>query len=62
MPSPLRAIRWGDREAALLAAMQARAAAEGVPAPTLAEAVRVALAVAVEAPAAAWVRASKRPR
>lgn len=58
-PRKLKPIQWGKREAALLAGLQERAEAEGVPVPTMAEAVRVAMAVATEASRAAWTKATR---
>lgn len=59
MRTPIKPIRWGAREAALLTALLERAAAEGMDALTFAEAVRVAMAVAVEAGTGAWRKARK---
>lgn len=56
----LAPIRWGTQEQALLDAVQARAAVEGVPASNLSETVRLAMAVAVEASAAAWKKGGRK--
>lgn len=58
-PRKLKAIQWGEREALLLAALEERAAVEDVLVPTLAEAVRTAMAVAVAASPEAWRRCTQ---